>query len=314
MAAIACAPPTRYTSSTPASAAAASVTAGTVPSGPGGTHSTIVVDTGDAGRHRSHEHARRIGGAPAGHVAAGPRSTGTTRSVRRMPSRSRVNPPARCAAWYAPISPCAYSSDSRTSDARPSRAAASADVRDPEVVEAAAVEALGEVAQCGVAPLTDVGDDLTDRVAPGPDHRAEGRVRTQGPPRRGGRTGPTSELRHGNRAAGFLRLRCPCARLGRWPSPDPGIRPRRALHGARAGRGPHAPRASPSPSTTTTPPTPRWPPTCSRPSARCRPRAASSTAPPPTWTRSDTPHRFGVTFRCPGEAESDAKTRPAVRP
>src|SRR5262249_9487015 len=36
-AAIACAPPTRYTSSTPTNAAAANVAAGTLPSGPGGT-------------------------------------------------------------------------------------------------------------------------------------------------------------------------------------------------------------------------------------------------------------------------------------
>ncbi len=39
-AAIACAPPTRYTSSNPTSAAAASVGAATCPSGPAGTHST----------------------------------------------------------------------------------------------------------------------------------------------------------------------------------------------------------------------------------------------------------------------------------
>src|SRR2546428_7118990 len=40
IAAIACAPPTRYTSSTPAMDAAASTSSGTVPSRRGGTHST----------------------------------------------------------------------------------------------------------------------------------------------------------------------------------------------------------------------------------------------------------------------------------
>src|SRR5439155_6680423 len=40
IAAMACAPPTRYTASTPAIAAAASTTSGTRPPGPGGTHST----------------------------------------------------------------------------------------------------------------------------------------------------------------------------------------------------------------------------------------------------------------------------------
>ena len=72
MAPIACAPPIRYTSSTPAIAAAASVTAGH-PTGWIGRHTQD--DLGDAGHSRRdgrHQHGARIDGPSAGHVAARP--------------------------------------------------------------------------------------------------------------------------------------------------------------------------------------------------------------------------------------------------
>ena len=70
-AAIACAPPMRYTSSTPASAAAARIDGGDRAVGSGRHAQHDLGDARDARRDRGHQHRRRVARATAGHVAAG---------------------------------------------------------------------------------------------------------------------------------------------------------------------------------------------------------------------------------------------------
>ena len=70
---MACAPPMAYTSSTPATAAAARVTGVTDPvARSGGTHTIDLGDAGDLGRHGRHQQRRGVRRPAARHVAADP--------------------------------------------------------------------------------------------------------------------------------------------------------------------------------------------------------------------------------------------------
>ena len=85
------APPMRYTSSTPAMAAAASVASGGMPVvRSGGTASTTSGTPATRAGTRRHEHGRRVDGPAARHVAAGPVDRDRRATRPRMPSRSNV--------------------------------------------------------------------------------------------------------------------------------------------------------------------------------------------------------------------------------
>ena len=85
------APPMRYTSSTPAMAAAASVTSGRVPVvRSGGTHSTTSGTPATRAGTAVMQHGGRVDGPAAGHVAAGPVDGHRPELGRRMPSRSNT--------------------------------------------------------------------------------------------------------------------------------------------------------------------------------------------------------------------------------
>ncbi len=184
------APPTRYTSSTPASAAAARVAAGDACRRPA---------AGRTGRPRARRRpwrerrssARSTGsGAAAGHVAAGPvdradqlahldAAVAVDQLVARPGRRGRP----RCRRG-------GDSSAARSSAGMASSAAATSSGGTRSSVEPHTVEALGQVAQGGVAPVAHV---VEDRPAPR---------------RPGVRSGPGAGA-----AAGGGR-RCPC-RAGR---------------------------------------------------------------------------------------------------
>ena len=146
-AAIACAPPTRYTTSTPASAAAARIASWTVPSGRGGVHSATSRHAGDARRQRGHQHRRREAapGRRARNSRPGPparRARGRARRCARARRRRPAAPRATQRSGRGPARARRAASGSRRS-----RAAAELGRGYREIVDAAPVEALGEVAR-----------------------------------------------------------------------------------------------------------------------------------------------------------------------
>ena len=90
-----CAPPTRYTSSTPASAAAARIVVGHDAVGvPAASRRRTSRTPATLAGHRGHQHDRRRGAAPAGHVAAGP-VDGNDELAHVDPRRVRARLPSR---------------------------------------------------------------------------------------------------------------------------------------------------------------------------------------------------------------------------
>ena len=152
-AAIACAPPTRYTSSTPASAAAASVGCGTRPSAAGRHAQHELGDARDLRGDRGHQHGRRVRGASAGHVEPGAvdrdrelaerHAVAIERGLGRVGLERVVR--ADAVGGDAPARPA-------SSRRRPlSSAAAQLAGGDPRVVDVAAVERGGQLPHGGVA-------------------------------------------------------------------------------------------------------------------------------------------------------------------
>ena len=116
IAAIACAPPTRYTSSTSAIAAAARIASWTCAVGSGRRAQHDLGDAGDARRERRHQHRRRL--AARGRRARNNRRgrPGTTCSCTSTPRRSWLRLPfSRCASCHATIWSRASSSAARSS-------------------------------------------------------------------------------------------------------------------------------------------------------------------------------------------------------
>ena len=174
-------------------AAAARIASCTVPSGRGGVHSET--SGTPTARRATRSSGRRTRGAPGRRA----------RSSRRAPSAPRSRARARHSARAPHLRPAGCRAR-RRSGRGPLPRAAQVGVeprerrrrlgrRNREIGDAAPVEALGEVADRGVAALAHVGDDRGDGLA----HAAAGRRRSR---RRGAQVGGTAEIdtsQHGER-------------------------------------------------------------------------------------------------------------------